>query len=225
MISSFIQILSRIIYFIWTVFLKKNNIQEAGLTLKFDKCTFAASELKFLAHVITEKGVAVLPEKIEAVRNSRSFVGITNYYRRFVPNFSTVVSPSHQLAASKEWCWTTECQQSFETIKTLLTSAPLLKRPDFDKPFIVYTDASDVGIGGLLTQVYDGVEHIIGYASRTLSCAEKNCGVSERECLAIVHLLKEFRTYVHGTHFKVVTDHMSLTWLAKLHETNPRLTR
>ena len=72
MISSFIQILSRIIYFIWTVFLKKkNNIQEAGLTLKFDKCTFAASELKFLAHVITEKGGAVLPEKIEAVRDSR----------------------------------------------------------------------------------------------------------------------------------------------------------
>ena len=210
------------------------KIQEAGLTLKFDKCTFAASELKFLGHIITEKGVAVLPEKIEAVRNSkqpinvtdiRSFVGLTNYYRRFVPNFSTVVSPLHQLAASKEWSWTTECQQSFETIKTLLTSAPLLKRPDFDKPFIVYTDASDVGIGGLLTQVYDGVEHVIGYASRTLSCAEKNYGVTERDCLAIVYSLKEFRSYVYGTHFKVVTDHMSLTWLAKLHETNPRLTR
>jgi hypothetical protein len=100
-----------------------------------------------------------------------------------------------------------------------------LKRPDFDKPFIVYTDASDVGIGGLLTQVYDGVEHAIGYASRTLSCAEKNYGVTERECLAIVYSLKELRSYVYGTHFKVVTDHMSLTWLAKLHETNPRLTR
>ena len=210
------------------------KIHEAGLTLKFDKCIFATNELKFLGHTITEKGVAVLPEKVEAVRNSkkpsnvtdvRSFLGLANYYRRFVPNFSTVASPLHQLAASKEWCWTNECQQSFEKIKSLLTSAPLLTRPDFEKPFVVYTDASDVGIGGLLTQVCDGLEHVIGYASRTLSCAEKNYGVTERECLAIVYSLKEFRSYIYGTHFKVVTDHMSLTWLAKLHETNPRLTR
>ena len=211
-----------------------NKIHKAGLTLKINKCTFAANELKFLGHKITKDGVAVLPEKVDAVRNCRqpknttdvkSFLGLANYYRRFVPSFSTVAAPLNALTSDREWQWTDACQLSFNTLKDLLTSAPILRRPDYNKPFVVYTDASNVGIGGLLTQEIDGVEYVIAYASRTLSSAERNYGVTERECLAVVYSLKEFRPYVYGTRFKVVTDHMSLTWLAKLHETNPRLTR
>jgi hypothetical protein len=173
-----------------------NKIHKAGLTLKINKCTFAANELKFLGHKITKDGVSVLPEKVDAVRNCRqpknttdvkSFLGLANYYRRFVPSFSTVAAPLNALTSDREWQWTDACQLSFNTLKDLLTSAPILRRPDFNKPFVVYTDASNVGIGGLLTQEIDGVEYVIECASRTLSSAERNYGVAERECLAVVY--------------------------------------
>ena len=97
-----------------------------------------------------------------------------------------------------------------EKIKALVSSAPVLARPTFDAQFVVQTDASDTGIGAVLLQVIDGQERVLEFASRTLSSAERNYSVTERECLAVIWAIKKFRPYVEGYHFLVVTDYSSL---------------
>ena len=110
--------------------------------------------------------------------------------------------------------WSKECEQAFNTLKTYLTSAPVLALPDWLRPFVLDTDASDVGIGAVLSQIHqDGTEHVICYASRTLSKPERNYCVTRKELLAVVTFLKHFRQYLIGHHFTICTDHDALTWL------------
>ncbi|KAK9731646.1 RNase H-like domain found in reverse transcriptase [Popillia japonica] len=114
--------------------------------------------------------------------------------------------------------WTTDAEKSFITIKQALVSAPILRSPDFSKSFTIQCDASDTGVGGVLTQVSDGEEVVIAFCSRSLSKAERNYSVTERELVALLFSLEKFRPYVEGTHFKVITDHYSLLWLRGLKE-------
>ena len=211
------------------------KLAEAGLTINTAKCIFASPSLKFLGHIISKEGVQVNPTKVDAVANIRSptsqtqlrsFLGAVGYYRKFIKNFSIIASPLFTLTHNHiKWEWSSTCQQAFTTLKQKLTSAPLLKRPDFNKPFIIHSDASTIGLGAILAQIDEGKEHVIAYASRTLNKAEKSYFATELECLAIVFGINEFRPYIFGQEFTVVTDHKALTWLAKLQETNPRLTR
>ena len=140
--------------------------------------------------------------------------------------FSTIAAPLHKLIKiNAKFEWTQESEEAFQTLKQKLQCALILRRPDYNLPFTIYTDASNVGVGGVLTQTVDNMEHVIAYCSRTLNKAEKNYSATERECLAVVYAIKEFRPYVYGTSFTVVTGHQALTWLAKLDDTNPRLAR
>ena len=121
--------------------------------------------------------------------------------------------------------WDEEADLSFRKLKEALVTAPVLSSPNFSLPFTIHTDASDKGLGGLLTQTIDDQEKVIAYASRSLSKTERNYSVTERECLAVVFVLEKFRPYVEGVHFTVITDHYSLLWLNRLKDPVGKLAR
>ena len=124
----------------------------------------------------------------------RAFHGLASYYRKFVSNFATLAAPLTELLKKgqpERIVWTDECEKAFRELKSALTTEPVLKAPDFSRPFIVQTDASDKGIGAVLSQTgEDGQEHPVAYASRKLQPREKNYATVEKECLAIVWALK-----------------------------------
>jgi hypothetical protein len=200
-----------------------NKIRGANLRLKAEKCYFGANELQFLGHVVGEDGVKPDPEKVEKIRDYpvprnirelRGVLGLFSYYRRFIENFSKIAAPLNELLKKEvEYNWTNKQQQAFELLKEKLITAPIVQYPDFEKPFYLYTDASTIGIGSVLAQKSEKGEHVIAYASRTLTPAEKNYGVSELECLAVVWSIKYFRHYLCGSQFTIITDHAALKWL------------
>ena len=136
------------------------RLREEKLYAKFSKCEFWLTSVTFLGHVVSEEGIRVDPAKIEAVRGwtrptspieIRSFVGLAVYYRRFVQSFSTIAAPLTRLTRHDvRFQWSDECEQSFQKLKTLLTSAPVLTLPEEGVDFIVYCDTSGVGLGGVL---------------------------------------------------------------------------
>jgi hypothetical protein len=185
--------------------------------------------------VISEHGVSPDPEKIRVVQQTatpkniaelQTFLGLANYYRRFVRRFADIAEPLHRLMKKgTPFVWNEASTIAFNKIKEALTSAPLLAFSHFDKPFVVYTDASNVGIGATLAQHIDGSEHVTAYTSRTLNTPERNYSTTERECLAVVEAVKQFRPYLYGRHFTIVVDHHSLRWLMNIKEPSSRLTR
>ena len=204
-----------------------SRFQKHNLRVKASKCCFGASKVPFLGHVVSEKGVHTDPRKIEAVSNLppptnldqvRSFLGLAGYYRRFIPNFSHISSPLVKLTKKgSKFSWTEEQEHSFSQLKQLLCTAPVLSYPHFDKCFVLQTDASDMGVGAVLTQ-YDssGQEHVISYASRSLSNREKAYSTTEKEALAVVFATDHFRAYLLGRQFTLITDHSALCWLNSL---------
>src|SRR5699024_9995387 len=114
---------------------------------------------------------------------------------------------------NRKFVWSAECESSFRRVKELLISAPILRSPNFEQPFVVQTDASAYGIGAVLTQNYLDGEHVVSYISRSLSAQERNYSTTQRECLAVIWAIEKFRGYLEGYHFTVITDHHSLIWL------------
>ena len=146
----------------------------------------------------------------------QQFLGLANYYRRFVKNFSTLANPVHRLT-EKNVSWRQEAAEV--QLKQRLTSPPVLAHPDFSLPFILDTDASSSGLGAVLSQKHaDGKEHVVAYASRTQSKSERRYCATCRELLAVVVFTKQFRPYPLGRHFTLRTDHGSLTWLHNFKE-------
>ena len=151
------------------------------MKLKPKKCEFFQKEVSFLGHVVGSTGVACDPAKLEAVTEwktpqsvteVRSFLGLASYYQRFIMGFAKVAAPL--TALTEKGCdfeWTESCENAFQTLKCKLVEAPILAYPSriLEDPFILDTDASDVGLGGVLSQVQDGQEKVIAYASKTLS--------------------------------------------------------
>ncbi|CAN6454680.1 unnamed protein product [Victoria cruziana] len=207
------------------------TLRDYGLYGKLSKRKFWLEEVAFLGHVISAQGVAVDPTKIEAVVNwsrptivseIRGFQGLAGYYRRFVLNFSQIVSPITSLLKKRVALeWSDECERSFLDIKKRLTSAPILILPKVGESYVVYTDASRDVYGGVLMQ--DG--RVIAYTSRQLRSHEKNYATHDLELGAIVHALKVWRHYLYGTKFEVFTDHKSLTYLFSQKELNLRQRR
>lgn len=208
--------------------LKKTEVlsrfRQHNLRVKISKCTFAAPKVTHLGHEISAQGVFPDPSKVEAVQNLspsksvkdvRSFSGLAGYYRRFVPGFATVAVPLTALTKQdRSFDWTSEYDQAFQTLKTLISSPSVLKYPRFDREFVVHTDASDVAVGAVLSQVDDdGIEKPVAYASQSLSARERNYSTTEKEAYAIVYAARHFRVYLLGRRFKLVTDHKALTWL------------
>jgi len=148
-----------------------------------------------------------------------SFVGFCSYYRRFIESFANIAAPLHMLAKKGvRFIWGPEQQNAFEELKVRLISAPVLAMPIDDGVYYLDTDASDLGLGAVLSQMQDGVERPIAYASRSLNNAERIYCTTRKELLAIVYGLKQYRQYLLGRPFIVRTDHSSLQWLRRTPE-------
>ena len=149
----------------------------------------------------------------------REFLGFMGYYRRFVPDYSTVAQPLvHLLGKDCKFEWTTACQDAFKDLCALLFKAPVLAFPKEDLPYIIDTDASDYGIGGVLSQDIDGTEYVIAYYSKSLNPAQQKYCTTKRKLLAVVSTLDHFKGYVWGPHFRIRTDHAALLWLTEPQE-------
>ncbi len=211
------------------------SLHKAGLTLNLKKCKFICSSLDYLGHTITADGVKMNADKVDAIKTFptpktlkevQRFLGLAAWYHRFIPEFSSKTAPLHALKKKEaKWKWTEECQCSFDLIKDELTRAPVLNTPNFESFFKVQTDASDVGLGAVLTQEVDGQERVIAYASRLLRGAEKSYSASEKECLAVVWAVEKWHHYLEGRAFEVITDHASLVWLFQHPKPSSRLER
>ena len=212
----------------WTTHLQRlrevfDRIREAGLKLKPSKCCLARAEVGFLGHVVSGQGILPDPDKLRAIQDIppptsvqalHSFLGLASYYRRFVKGFANIAAPLHHLLVKgAKWEWSADCNHAFQELKHHLTRAPTVAYPDFSLPFCLYTDASNEGLGAVLSQKQDGKERIIACASRTLSTSEKNYSTTKKECLGVVWCIKYFRPYLLSNHFEVITDHYSLKWL------------
>ena len=199
------------------------RFSQAGLKLKPKKCQLFRKEVEFLGHIINENGVHTDPRKIQCIKEwplpknikeVQSFLGLCSYYRRFIASYSHIAKPLSRLTEkNQKFEWTTECSEAFERLKHMLITAPILAHPDFSKPFILDTDASNQAIGAVLSQKFGDKERVIAYASRTLTKAERKYCVTRKELLALVYFVKYFRHYLYGKQFTARTDHGSLRWL------------
>ena len=206
-----------------------SRLREAGLKLKPRKCRLLCEHVRFLGHVVSEQGVSTDPEKVRAieewptptcVKDVRSFLGMAGYYRRFVRDFSTVARPLNKLLERDvAFEWNEDSEGAFRVLKDVLSSAPILSFPDFDRPFIVDTDASNSGLGAVLSQIgLDTVERPVYFASRTLNRAERKYSTTRKELLGVVWALKTFRPCLLGAPFLLRTDHNALVWLINFKE-------
>lgn len=207
------------------------NLQEVfdrliayNLKIQLDKCEFLKRETEFLGHVITPEGVKPDPEKVKAIlewptpktcKEIKQFIGFCSYYRRFIKNFALIAKPLTKCLKKdtpvdpNHPSYVAACQK----LKDIITSDQVLAYPVFTRPFIVTTDASDYAIGAVLSQVQDGLERPIAFASRTLNETELRWDTTEKEALAIVWATQKFKPYVYGTQFTLVTDHKPLTFI------------
>jgi len=201
------------------------RLRGANLKINTRKCHLFQRRISFLGHVISQDGVEVQPEKTAAVeewpvpcniRELRSFLGLASYYRKFIRSFSLIAEPLYELLRKgRQFCWSETQQLAFEQLKSCLVQAPVLGTPQANGCFYLDTDASDRGLGIVLSQMQGGVERVIAYASRTLTQQERAYCVTRKELLAVVYGLKKFRPYLMGRHFVVRTDHSAIQWLRK----------
>lgn len=213
-----------------------DRLCKANLTVNLKKSRFCLEEIRFLGHIVSGKGVSADPDQVEAIQSYpvptnlkeiQRFLGLAGWYHKFVPDFSKVAQPLNDLKKKgKPFIWSQACQYSFDKLKSSLMSPPVLGHPSPDHPFFVYTDASDIGLGAVLTQRKDdGTEEVLSYASRTLNQAEKNYSVTEKECLAVIWALERWQHYLEPKLFTVITDHSALKWVLSSTKTTSRLIR
>ena len=199
------------------------RLREHKLYAKVSKCEFGKVEVEFLGHIVTQSGVKVDAKKVEAVRSwplpqnihdLRAFLGLSNYYRRFVQNYSKLTLPLTRMLKKGMAVEMGEVEvEAFEAVKDALTSTPVLAVADPHLGYRIVTDASDFAIGAILLQDQGGGWQPIAYESRKLQPAELRRNVYEKEMLAVLHSLKAWRCYVEGRPIELVTDHESLKWL------------
>ena len=206
------------------------RIQASGLKLKPSKCHLLRSEVLFLGHVVSGQGIAPNPELVKAVQDwsppsniteLQAFLGLCNYYRRFVRNFSLICSPLYELQRKG----TGQHQEAFSEMKRRLTSTPVLAYPTKNGEFVLDTDASNTCIGAVLSQFQEGEERVVAYASAHLQKVQQRYCVTRRELLAVVRFARQFRHYLLGRHFTLRTDHNSLTWLFRFKSPEGQLAR
>jgi hypothetical protein len=215
-----------------------------NLTFNLEKCKFGYTAMRSLGHFVTNGGLLPDPTKVAALptwpqpkkgRDVHQFLGMMNFLRPFVPNFSAVANPLYPLTSIKGDLgtnWTKLCQDSFDNLRALLTKAPLLRLPDFNRKFFVATDASQYGLGAALFQTTEeheadpisspvGERKYIALISRSLTKGDRGYSATKRELLAIVFAQKRLRYYLWGHRFHLFTDHSALTYMFTQTHTNP----
>ena len=208
----------------------------AGLKLKRTKCQLGARALNYLGHIISGDGVRTDPKKVEAVAampfpkdasGVRSFLGMTGYYANFIKDYALKASTLFASTAHKYlWSVSSAMRDAFQALKDALLSDPVLRQPDFTRPFVLTTDWSEEAQGAVLGQLDDDdAEYAIQYASHRNSPAEANYAPSHGECAAIIRGITKFRYYLQGHKFHLKTDHRALQWLHTAQFGNPKLAR
>lgn len=216
------------------------KIKNAGLTIKPIKCKFAQDRVKYLGHIVG-RGIRTPNEvKVKAVLDFpepttksqvRAFLGLAGYYNHYIPMFSSIVAPLTETLKGKlrkgKISWSLNCKKAFDELKEKMANHPILYAPDFNKEFLLQTDASNSGMGVILAQKNDqGEEHPILYLSKKFSEAEKKYSTTEKECAAIIFAVRKLQCYLDGhSKFIIVTDHNPLVWLKNNVSLNPRLMR
>jgi hypothetical protein len=195
-------------------------LQSAGLRLRASKCSFGTRNVSYLGYHIDEHGIHPDLNKVKAivdapppasVKQVQAFIGSLGFYRRFLPNLSTIQEPLNKLLRSDvPFKWTSEQDQAFAGAKELLVSSKALVHFDISIPLVVVADSSSYGLGAVLCHKIEGKERPICFASRTLTTAERKYAQVEKEALAMVFALKKFHAYLWGQHFTVITDHKPL---------------
>ena len=212
------------------------RLRRAHLKLHPVKCRFVKRRVVYLGHVISPEGIGPNPEKVEAVerfpiptsvKGVRQFLGLASYYRRFIPSFAKIAAPLHALTRQDvPFYWSLACQDAFQQLKDALVNPPVLVYPDFEKPFVLHTDASKEGLGAVLEQEKeDGRMHPVAYASRSLNRHEQNYGITDMEALGVVWAAKHFRAYLFGHPCVVYTDHSPLKALLNAPHPSGKLAR
>ena len=206
------------------------RLKNAGLKIKPSKTFLLRRSVGFLGHFISAEGISTHPEKTEqilnwgtprCVRDVRAFIGITSYYRKFVKDYAITAAPLTALTGkNRPFLWSAQCEDAFVSLKRALASPPILAMPIDGGQYVLDTDSSDFAIGAVLSQVQNGEERVIAYASRHLCKREQNYCVTRRELLAVVFYLKYFRHYLLGAALptKVRTDHAAIQWLRRIPE-------
>lgn len=215
-----------------------DRVRDAKLSINLEKCDFTCATVVYLGHVVGQGQIKPVNAKVDIIVNFPQpgakkelmrFLGMIGFYRKFCHNFATVSNPLTNLLKKKaKFIWTDECQQAFEKLKAMLKSSPILLAPDFEKPFKLAIDASEVAVGSVLLQEDScGVDHPVAYFSKKLTSAQKNYSTIEKECLSLILAINHFEVYVSmgGQQLTVYTDHNPLTFLDRLKNKNQRLIR
>ena len=211
--------------------------REANLRVRPSKCLIGANQVEFVGHKVGEGEVGLHEDNISKIQGAvrpqtktqvRAFLGLTGYYREYIPHYAEIALPLTDLTKSGQPVkvkWQKEQEEAFEKLKQVLVTKPVLKLPDMTKPFVLRTDASDVGIGAVLLQEYGDHLFPVSYVSKKLLQRERAYSIMEKECLAIVWAVKKFSTYLFGAQFVLKTDHQPLAYLNQAKYTNSRIMR
>jgi hypothetical protein len=217
-----------------------DRLRQQKLFANRKKCVFGTKELEFVGYHISAKGILPSRNKINSiqqwpqptnVQEVRQFIGVANYYRQYIKGFASIAAPLTGLTRGqgtklRPIVWNEECEKAFRNIKQQLTSAPVLLPPNPNRPWRIETDASDFGIGAVLSQTDSaGRWHPVAFESKKLSSAERNYPAQERELLAILHALRTWRCFIDGRQYEVYTDHNPLQYLRSKKDPAPRLVR
>ena len=211
-------------------------LHQAGLRLNPEKCKIAVKEFKFLGFIVSAEGIRPDPDKVRAiadmeapkdVRAVRRFLGSVGFFRRHVPNFAGIAAPLTNLTRKDTpFVWTKTHQEAFEDLKMKLMSMPVLRNPDYSRPFEVHTDASQIAIGACLMQrSEDCTPHAVAYYSCKMKGPEVRYSATDSEALAVVEAVRAFDPYVYGRNFTIFTDHRPLVYIFKRRTKSPRMSR
>lgn len=210
-------------------------LSQAGLKMKPSKCKLFQTEVLFLGHVVSQSGIRPNPKTVEAVlswkppttvKEVQSYLGLCSYYRQYIENFSHIAAPLSRLTKKNvKFEWDDSCQVAFETLKERLCSAPVLAYPRTGLNYFLDTDASDIGISAVLSQVQEGSERVIAYASKKLNDQQQKYSVTRRELLAVITFMNHFRHYLLGQKFVLRTDHSSLRWIFEFKDPRGQVAR
>ncbi|MES9879335.1 MAG: reverse transcriptase family protein, partial [Sedimenticola sp.] len=216
------------------------RLRQHKLTARPTKCIIGAGEIECLGHRVGSSGVCMVPEKVQAIVNApkpstkrqvRAFLGLAGFYRKFIPDFASIVVPLTDLTKKSEpnkVVWNGKHDEAFQRLKAAIAKEPVLQGVDLTARFVLQTDASDVGLGAVLLQpgkVNDQLLHPVAYASRKLKASERNFAVVERECLGVVWGTLKFQRYLYGKEFTLQTDHQPLRYMKTAKLANSRLMR